>query len=509
MNYVLRVALSASIGGFLMGFDASVISGTISYISQEFSLSTLQVGWVVASLALTSTLAMFLAGPLSNAYGRRRILFGAGVLYLLSALGSAFAPTYEWLVAARMLGGLGVGAALIVAPMFIAEIAPPNRRGRLVSLNQLNIVLGISVAFFSNYLLLGLAGSEAAWVSDWHLEANVWRWMLGVEALPALLFIAVLFTVPESPRWLVMQDRRLEAASILHRVDRTEQSDQLLEEIDASLVGDQVRNNLLDLLDPRLRKVLGIGLILAILQQITGINAVFFYAPMIFEQSGMGTDAAFLQAVMVGLVNLAFTVIAILFIDRLGRRPLLIAGVAGIVVSMTMIAWAFYVASYELTLEQINRLGLLELSSLAGQSFDSDVAFKSAVIGQLGEQTWLSHQAALLQTAMQANTSLILIGILAFVASFAVSVGPVMWVMFSELFPNWIRGLAISAVGLVNSAVSFGVQFLFPWQLETFGSAFTFLLFAVYACIGLLLVVRFVPETRGQTLEQLEVSLAK
>ena len=213
--YIQRVALTVALGGFLMGFDASVISGVVGFIEPEFGLSKIQLGWAVASLTLTSTLAMMVSGPLSDRLGRRPVLMIAAVLFAISAIASALAPTYLVLVAARMLGGFGVGAALIIAPMYIAEIAPAKSRGRLVSFNQLNIVLGITIAYFSNYLILTLGQGDSSWAAQLGLGEWAWRWMLGVEAIPALVYLGALLMVPESPRWLMMQGRAEEAEQVL------------------------------------------------------------------------------------------------------------------------------------------------------------------------------------------------------------------------------------------------------------------------------------------------------
>ncbi|MBT3897573.1 MAG: sugar porter family MFS transporter, partial [Gammaproteobacteria bacterium] len=324
--FTIRTSLIVALGGFLMGFDASVISGVVGFIELEFSLSKIQLGWAVASLALSSTFAMLIAGPLSQKVGRRKLLTWAAFLYLISALGSAFAPDFVMLIAARMIGGLAVGAALILAPMYIAELAPPAQRGRLVSINQLNIVIGISVAFFSNYLIQAWSQSGSAIAVYLRLDVWQWRWMLGLEALPALLYLVGLRFVPESPRWLLMKNRPAEALTILTQVVGPEQA-----KIESAVITDSLSDNtdadsigIVELFRPALHKVLFVGVIVAILQQITGINSVFFYAPMIFEQTGIGTDASFLQAVLVGLTNLLFTIVAMLFIDKVGRRPLLL-----------------------------------------------------------------------------------------------------------------------------------------------------------------------------------------
>lgn len=514
-RYTVKTALIVALGGFLMGFDASVISGVVGFIEPEFSLSKIELGWSVASLTLTATLAMMVAGPLSDRLGRLPVLKIAAVLFTISALVCAIAPSFAVLVAARMLGGFGVGAALIIAPMYIAEMAPPRLRGRMVSFNQLNIVLGISAAFFSNYLILRFGKSDLAWAEALGLGAWNWRWMLGLEALPALFYFLALYAVPESPRWLVMRGRVAEARAILARVGGGEQADADLKAMADSLQSQagQDRASIGDLFKPAMKLVLAIGISVAILQQITGINAVFFYAPTIFEQSGIGTDAAFMQAVLVGLVNLAFTVLAIALIDKLGRRPLLGVGVAGIAVCMLLLSYGFGSATYTIGSDAAASLpqdiDRAALQPLLDQTFDSDVDFRQAVTAAVGADVYQSYQSAFVSAAISMNPTLILIGILGFVASFAMSLGPVMWVLFSELFPNRIRGIAISFVGLINSAVSFTVQLVFPWELQNLGNSATFLVYGVFAVVGLVVVMKLLPETKGRSLEELELVLVK
>jgi MFS family permease len=510
------VALIVALGGFLMGFDASVISGVVGSIEREFQLSKIEVGWSVSSLALTATFAMMVAGPISDRLGRRRVLKVAAVLFAVSAVASALAPTFLALVVARMLGGLGVGAALIIAPMYIAELAPPESRGRLVSFNQLNIVIGISAAFFSNYLILTLGQSDLAWAEALRMGEWNWRWMLGVETVPAVVYYFALLAVPDSPRWLAMHGREEEALQVLEKVSGPEQARDNLREIHASLQQDASTEKvkLRALFHPSMKLVLTIGISVGILQQITGINSVFFYAPMIFEQSGIGTNAAFMQAVLVGLTNLVFTIVAMALIDRLGRRPLLRFGLTGIAVCMLALSWGFGSASYTLDRQSIEQLpDGIDRSELAaaldGSTFTSDVAFRKAVSAAIGADAYQQHETVLVSAAIDANPVLILLAILGFVASFAVSIGPIMWVLFSELFPNKIRGLAISFVGLINSAVAFLVTLVFPWQLENLGTSTTFLIYGVIAVIGLIFVMRILPETKGRSLEQLEKILVK
>jgi sugar porter (SP) family MFS transporter len=444
-RYVLRTVLIVALGGFLFGFDASVIAGVITFVEKEFALDEIEMGWAVASLTLTATLSIMVAGPLADRYGRRRLLRAAAVVFTVSALMSASASDFTLLVIARLLSGLGVGAALVVAPMYIAEISPPAVRGRMVSINQLHVVLGISAAFFSNFLILTL-GDSAGWT---------WRWMLGIGAVPSVMFFLLLFTVPESPRWLAMHGRLDVARRVLSRAHGESLAEAELAEVRASLAHEHGKAVVSprELLAPGLRRVMFIGLVVGILQQITGINAVFFYAPVIFEQAGASANAAFAQAVYVGLVNLVFTVVAMLLIDRLGRRPLLLWGTGGIALSMGLLAWGF-----------------------RGDSM---------------------------------QPALVLVGVLAFVASFAMSLGPIMWVLLSEIFPNRVRGVAISFVGLVNSVVSFGVQLLFPWELNNLGNSRPWLIYGLFAVLGLLFIARLVPETRGRSLEALEQSLVR
>jgi sugar porter (SP) family MFS transporter len=513
-GYVARTALIVALGGFLMGFDASVISGVVGFIEPQFDLTKLQLGWAVSSLTLTSTLAMMVSGPLSDRIGRRRVLVYAAILYAVSAVSSALAPNFEMLVLARMIGGLGVGASLIVAPMYIAELSPPAMRGQMVSFNQLNIVVGISAAFFTNYLILQLGQSGAGWTEALGLGAHSWRWMLGLETLPAAIYYLALFAVPESPRWLVMHGREDEGLAIMARASGEEEARQQIVDVKESIASDadKPKVRLAELFKPALRLVLVIGVAVGIIQQITGINSVFFYAPMIFEQSGIGTDASFSQAVLVGLINLVFTVLAILFIDRLGRKPLLAGGLAGIALSMFALAYGFSAATYTLTPASIEALPeaiQADIRALEGQTFDGDVAFKRAAQEAIGEDQATLHESSLVAGSISMNPMLVLLGVLGFVASFAISVGPVMWVLFSELFPNWIRGVAISFVGFINSAVSFGVQLVFPWELANLGSATTFLIYGLFGAVGLAIVLLIVPETKGKSLEELEALLVR
>lgn len=508
----MRVALIVALGGLLMGFDASVISGVNEFIKVEFELTDIQLGWAVASLTLVAAIAMLVSGPLSDRFGRRFVLRVASIIYAISALGSALAPDFTWLVIFRMLGGLGVGASLVLAPMYIAEIAPSEERGKLVSFNQLNIVIGITLAYFTNLLIVNLGESGMGWTESLGLKENNWRWMLALEAVPAILYFLCLFLVPRSPRWLLMKGKNDEAQTIFSRFFGPHRVNEEVQNIVESLENpEENKSRLVDLLNPSLKLVLTIGIVIAILQQITGINAVFFYAPMIFKQTGIATDASLMQAVLVGLVNLVFTVIAMIVIDKLGRKPLLVIGVMGIIVSMATLSYSFSQATYTYSEQSFADIewkkGAQKPEVVETASFDNRSDFRDHVKAEVNEVTWEMHRGDITNKSIVVNGWVVLIAILVFVASFAVSVGPVMWVLLSELFPTLIRGLAVAVVGMVNSLVSFSVQFIFPWELDVLGSALTFAIYGVFALFGLIFIVRVVPETKGKSLEQIEDEL--
>ncbi len=514
-RFTTRVAATVALGGLLMGFDASVISGVNKFVQIDFALTDLELGFSVSSLTLIAALAMLVSGPLSDRIGRRLVLKLCAIVFAISAIGSALAPNFTLFLIFRMLGGIGVGASLILAPMYIAEIAPPEARGKLVSFNQLNIVIGISLAFFSNYLIVSLGDSDASWVSSLGIDKHNWRWMLGVETVPAVLYFLGLMGVPRSPRWLAVKGRFDEATQVLLKFRSEEEAASDLAEVKTSIAdkGQQTKIPVGELFKPALRFVLTIGLVIGILQQITGINSVFFYAPMIFEQSGIGTDASFIQAILVGLTNLVFTILAMSLIDRLGRRPLLLIGVGGIAIFMMVLGYGFNSASYQL---QEDKLEAIEmeidkslLDPMVGKEFSGDVAYKNAIKELLGDENAKRYESQLITAGISINPTLILVDILGFVASFAISLGPVMWVLFSELFPLHVRGLAISVVGLVNSGVSFGIQFVFPWELATIGSAATFFIYGAFAVLGFFFIMSKVPETKGKSLEELEAILVK
>jgi SP family arabinose:H+ symporter-like MFS transporter len=450
MNSGTGTILIIALSGFLMGFDGSLFTGAVLFVRTQFGLGELQLGWTVSSHTLSATLSIFLAGPLADRVGRRTVLRIAALTFALSAVVAAFATSYPVLIVARLLSGLGVGSVLVAAPMYIAELAPPALRGRMITVTQLFIVLGIFLASASNLLILRL---------EQYSQDN-WRWMLGIGVVPAVIYLFATLFVPESPRWHAMHGRMEAARRILARIRGASSADRELGEVCASL-GRNTRQDdarLADLWVPQLRRVLIIGLVVGVVQQITGINAVLAYATMIFTQASdaaAGIEASFLQTLLITMVNVVFTVVALLLIDRVGRRPLMLFGTAGIAISLALTAVGF---------------------QLSGGALHS---------------RW------------------VLAGLLSFVGSFALSLGPGMWVLFSEIFPNRVRGVAISCVGLVNSTVCFLAQLVFPWQMQHLGGAWTFLIYTLFAVLGLALLARILPETRGRSLEELEETLVR
>jgi len=442
-RFIYTISFITALGGFLLGFDSAVISGTIPFMKTYFGLSELQTGWTVSCFIIGVVVGNAFSGMFSDKYGRKSVLMVTALLFTLSAVTSAIAQEFWFLVIARMIGGVGVGGALLIAPVYIAEISPPAIRGKMVSFNQLNIVIGISAAYFSNYFLLSTG-------------VNNWRWMLGVETIPAVLYFIFLIVVPNSPRWLVGKGRINKAGQVLAKIGNEEYANGQLNEIKQSLANKEEHDSLSllkKLFSSKLKTILFLTLGLAFLQQITGINAVLYYAPVIFEKTGIGKDASFINAAIIGLTNLVFTFVAMAVIDKMGRKKLLIIGSIGLTLSLVSLS----VFSY--------------LDKFSGY--------------------------------------FVLLCVMCYVASFAISLGPVLWVFLSEIFPNKYRGIGMSVAGLWGSVVSFGVTFFFPWQLENLGSTFTFVIYSGFALLTFLFALFIFPETKGVSLEALEKRFAK
>ena len=519
MNYQRNAFTFATIvafGGFVFGLDAALISGTVNYLVQEFGLTDLQLGTVVSAPGLGVFVALPLAGWASNAIGRKKTLQIIAALYLISAVTSTLAPSFWTLTAARFLGGLAF-SSITLASMYIGEIAPSQQRGKLVSMTQINIVVGLSAAYFVNYLILQWTNSDAAWVADLGIKENTWRWMLGSEIIFALLWFILLFFIPNSPYWLIYKNRIEDAKKSLAKIYPSQEIPTQLAEMRNSLESSQdklsIGAQLREVFSKEMRVIFIVAMTIAIAQQSTGINAILFYAPTVIEQIGIGTDAAFQQAIWIGLTSVIFTVFSLMLIDKIGRRPMVLWGMAWIIASLGLCAYGFSNAKYTITQEAITEMtefqDAAKLGPLVGTEYSSDIEFKQALIATIGEEAARNQSSMLLQKAAKMPAMLILFGILSFIAAFHFSVGPIMWVLFSELFPIAIRGIAIPFFAIVTSLVSYLVQKFFPWQLATLGGTSTFLFYAGTVAIGLLILYRYLPETKNMTIEEIQAKLTK
>jgi len=500
-SYTVLISLIVALGGFLLGFDSAVISGAVKGITIYFEMTEWMLGFSVGCVVFGAMAGNLLAGPMADRFGRKNILIIVAALFTISATWSAMATGYTEFIIARIIGGIGIGGAILIAPIYIAEIAPPKLRGSLVSFNQLNIVIGISVAYFSNYFLVDMEGES-------------WRWMLGVEAIPAAIYFLALWTVPRSPRWLIQKLNKIEIArKILMKIGGEDYAEITIQEIQRGVAKKEKKGRLADIFQNKYATIMTIALGIAFFQQITGINAVFYYAPTIFEQAGGSTDSSFLQAIVVGLTNLVFTLVAIWLIDKLGRKPLLLIGTTFMTVALLMATFAFNNATYdfnETTLAKVSDQEVkLALADLAGNSYDGQAVLFEAVEERLNEEQFLVFKRNEITNFIQINATLVLIAILLYVASFAISLGPVMWTLISEVFPSKIKGIAISVVGFFNSLVSFSVTQVFPWELSNLGPTVTFALYAVLSLCAVLFVYKFVIETKGKTLEEVEELLIR
>lgn len=445
--YLVRICSVATLGGLLFGYDTAVIAGAVGFLQSHFELSAALKGWAAASALVGCVLGTMLAGPISDRFGRRSTLMVAAVLFLVSAVGTAIPRTLTQFTIFRIVGGIGVGAASMTSPMYIAEVSPARLRGRMVSLNQIAIVSGMLIVYFVNYFIAG-QGNEV-----WNV-ATGWRWMFGSESLPAVALLLLLFIVPESPRWLTEKGYTEKARRILAKVNGKAHAEREMVEIEAAIK--QESASLSQLFQPGMRVVLLISVALAILQQVTGINVIIYYAPEILKNvSDSGMNVALLQTVVVGAVNMLFTLIAIWTVDKTGRKPLMLIGTAGMCLSLTAIGLAAC----------FHAIGL-----------------------------WL------------------LVCMLAYIACFAMSVGPVTWVILSEIFPTKIRGRAMAIAVFCLWVANFIVSQTFPMMdenpllVEKFNHGFPFFVYAAFCVVLYLFTWKMLPETKGKTLEEIEQS---
>ncbi|EFI36737.1 sugar transporter family protein [Bacteroides sp. 3_1_23] len=453
-GYLIFLSVVAALGGFLFGYDTAVISGTIAQVTQLFQLDTLQQGWYVGCALVGSIVGVLFAGILSDKLGRKLTMVISAVLFSTSALGCALSADFTQLVIYRIIGGVGIGVVSIVSPLYISEVAVAQYRGRLVSLYQLAVTVGFLGAYLVNYQLLAWAESGTQLSVDWLNKVfitEVWRGMLGMETLPAILFFIIIFFIPESPRWLIVRGKELKAVNILEKIYNsiTEAKSQLKET--KSVLTSETRSEWSLLMKPGIFKAVIIGVCIAILGQFMGVNAVLYYGPSIFENAGLsGGDSLFYQ-VLVGLVNTLTTVLALVIIDKVGRKKLVYYGVSGMVVSLILIGLYF----------------------LFGDSLGVSSLF-------------------------------LLVFFLFYVFCCAVSICAVVFVLLSEMYPTKVRGLAMSIAGFALWIGTYLIGQLTPWMLQNLTPAGTFFLFALMCVPYMLIVWKLVPETTGKSLEEIE-----
>lgn len=438
--FVIFVTAVAAIGGFLFGYDTAVINGANSYLTEFMHLNATQQGMAGASAIAGCIPGAMFAGFLSDRFGRKKLLFLCAALYAVSGLLSALPNTFVEFLSARFISGLGIGASSMICPVYIAEIAPEKWRGRLGTLFQLGIVTGIFLTLFINKVVQGM-GNEA-----WN-TAYGWRWMLGMEVLPALVFIALLFLVPESPRWLAQRGRKAEARTILEKAGGPAHADMEMKAIDEAMHLEE--GHFSELLSGPFLKPLIIAVVVMACSQFCGINAILYYSTKIFSAAGGGENAAFTSSVWVGLINFAFTFVAIGFVDKAGRRPLLLIGTAVQVIALALVGWMFHA--------HISGKGLL-------------------------------------------------VCVILFISAFAMGMGPVGWLFCSEIFPNKVRGRAMSVAALTVWVSCYVVAQTFPMLNDnpSFGPAKTFWAYAAVSLFSFVFVFMLLPETKGRTLEQIE-----
>ncbi|WP_313642344.1 sugar porter family MFS transporter [Stenotrophomonas sp.] len=455
---IVLISMVATIGGFLFGFDSGVINGTQDGLHQTFRSGEWMQGFEIASMLLGCAVGAFSAGRLSDTLGRRNVLIISALMFLLSALGAGGAPSSAWFIVARVVGGFAVGAASVISPAYIAEVAPARYRGRLATIQQIAIISGLTAAFLSNYLLAATAGASTQPLWGGHAA---WRWMFWMQAVPSLVFLGLLLTIPESPRYLVVKRRKAQALQVLARLYGQDQAQTKLAEIDGSLSADPHRPRLSDLRNAatgRIRSIVWVGIGLATFQQLVGINVVFYYGAVLWQAVGFSENDALLINVLSGALSIGACLVTVMLIDRIGRKPLLWVGSAGMAVSLALVVAAFASG----TLSE----GHLQLP------------------GHMG--------------------TLALVAANAYVVFFNLSWGPVMWVMLGEMFPNQIRGSALAVAGAAQWTANFGVTVTFPILLAAAGLAATYSIYLVAAVISVFFVLRYVQETKGRELEQMQ-----
>lgn len=458
-GYLVFLSVVAALGGFLFGYDTAVISGTIAQVTQLFQLDSMQQGWYVGCALVGSIAGVFIAGILSDMSGRKRTMIFSAVLFSASAVGCAFSADFNQLVIYRIIGGVGLGIVSIVSPLYISEVSVATYRGRLVSLYQVAITVGFLGAYITNYFLLRLGEGDIFFVNSWInrlFVSEVWRGMLGMETFPALLFLVVIYFIPESPRWLLLKGKETEASSVFSGIyrDPGEVERQLRDTL--SVIRSESKSEWSLLFKPAILRIVLIGVCIALLGQFMGVNAVLYYGPSIFESAGLsGGDSLFSQ-VLIGVVNMLTSIFALVIIDRVGRKKLVYYGVSGMIVSLLLIGGYFILSSS------------VPISSLFLLAF-----------------------------------------FLCYIFCCAVSICAVVWVLLSEMYPAKIRGLAMSIAGFALWVGTYLIGQLTPWMLQTLTPSGTFFLFAIMCIPYILIIWKLIPETTGKSLEEIEQNWIK
>ena len=454
IGYIIFLSVVAALGGFLFGYDTAVISGTIAQVSQQFGLNTLQAGWYVGCALIGSIGGVACAGILSDRGGRKNTMILSAILFSASAIGCALASSFNELVIYRIIGGVGIGVVSIISPLYISEVSVPQYRGRLVSLYQLAITIGFLGAYLVNYQLVLGADTAAQSSNQWIVKVfsdEIWRGMLGMETVPALLFFLIIFFIPESPRWLVLKNKEMRASRILQRIYGSKSESEVQINAIRQVAGGESKSEWSLLLRPGILKAVIIGASIAILGQFMGVNAVLYYGPSIFQESGLSSGDSLFYQVLVGMVNMLTTVLALVIIDKVVRKKLVYYGVSVMIISLVLIAFYF---------------------------------IKGA--------------------ELQIPSTALLIFFLSYIFCCAISICAVIWVLLSEMYPIKVRGLAMSIAGFSLWIGTFLIGQLTPWMLQNLTPAGTFLIFAGMCIPYILIIWKLVPETTGKSLEEIE-----
>lgn len=458
-SYLIFLSVVAALGGFLFGYDTAVISGTIAQVTHLFQLDSLQQGWYVGCALVGSIVGVLMAGILSDMTGRKRTMIFSAILFSASAIGCAFSTDFNQLVVYRIIGGVGIGIVSVVSPLYISEVSVAAYRGRLVSLYQVAITVGFLGAYLTNYILLQFGKGDISLMASWLNRlfiTEVWRGMLGMETVPALFFLVIIFFIPESPRWLLLKGREAEAFSVFSEIyrDGGDVKAQLNETL--SVIRCESKSEWALLFKPEILKIVMIGVCIAILGQFMGVNAVLYYGPSIFESAGLSNGDSLFSQVLVGLVNMLTSILALIIIDRVGRKKMVYYGVSGMIVSLLLIGGYFI----------LNRS--ISISSL-----------------------------------------FLLVFFLCYIFCCAISICAVVWVLLSEMYPAKIRGLGMSIAGFALWVGTYLIGQLTPWMLLTLTPAGTFFLFAVMCVPYILIIWKLIPETTGKSLEEIEQNWIK